>query len=216
MEHFLETWGYVAVFGLSFISSMGLPVGAEVAIIYGGVLASGQISNEPHHLNLVVVIIVATVAEVLGSLFGYLIGYFGGRTLVDRVGKYVLLTHKDLDRAESWFARRGEPVVLFGRFIPLLRSFVSFAAGLGEMAMGKFLIFTVIGCAIWCTILTSVGYALGSSYTHVLKAFSYAGYVAAVLIVMTLALLFWHRFKAIRLQEQRDIQGTIDRRDDRV
>lgn len=215
MEHFLETWGYVAVFGLSFISSMGLPVGAEVAIIYGGVLASGQIPNEPHHLNLVAVIIVATVAEVLGSLFGYLIGYFGGRTLVDKVGKYVLLTHKDLDRAEAWFARRGEPVVLFGRFIPLLRSFVSFAAGLGEMAVGKFLIFTVIGCAIWCTILTSVGYALGSSYTHVLNAFSYAGYVAAVLIVMTVALLFWHRFRAIRLQ-QRNVQGTTDRRGGRV
>ncbi len=216
MEHFLETWGYVAVFGLSFISSMGLPVGAEVAIIYGGVLASGQIPNEPHHLNLVVVIVVATVAEVLGSMLGYLIGYFGGRTLVDKVGKYVLLTHKDLDRAEAWFARRGEPVVLFGRFIPLVRSFVSFAAGLGEMAMGKFLIFTVIGCAIWCTILTSVGYALGSSYTHVLKAFSYAGYLAAALVVMAVALLFWHRFRAIRLQEQRTIEGTTDRRDDRI
>ena len=94
---------------------------------------------------------------MLGSLAGYLIGYFGGRPLVDRVGKYVLLTHKDLDRAEAWFARRGEPLVLFGRFIPLLRSFVSFAAGLGEMAVAKFLVFTVIGCAIWCTALTSSG-----------------------------------------------------------
>ena len=139
MEHFLETWGYLAVFVLSFISSMGLPVGAEVAIIYGGVLASGQIANEPHHLNLVVVIVLATLAELLGSMAGYAIGYFGGRPLVDRVGKYVLLTHQDLDRAENWFARRGEPVVLFGRFIPLLRSFVSFAAGLGEMAFPEVL-----------------------------------------------------------------------------
>ena len=109
---------------------------------------------------------VATLAEVLGSLAGYLIGYFGGRPLVDRVGKYVLLTHKDLDRAEAWFARRGEPFVLFGRFIPLLRSFVSFAAGLGEMAMAKFLVFTVIGCAVWCTALISLGYSLGSSYSR--------------------------------------------------
>ncbi len=131
MEHFLETWGYHAVFALSFISAMGLPVGAEVAIIYGGVLASGQIPNEPHHLSLVVVILVATLAELLGSLTCYLIGYFGGRPLVDRLGKYVLLTHKDLDRAEAWFAKRGDPVVLFGRFIPLLRTFVSLAAGLG-------------------------------------------------------------------------------------
>ncbi|MGH9097940.1 MAG: DedA family protein [Acidimicrobiales bacterium] len=200
MEHFLETWGYLAVFTLSFISSMGLPVGAEVAIIFGGVLASGQIANEPHHLNLILVIVVATLAEVLGSLAGYLIGYYGGRPLVDKLGKYVLLTHRDLDRAEAWFARRGEPVVLFGRFIPLLRSFVSFAAGLGEMAMAKFVTFTVIGCAVWCAILTSVGYGLGSSYHRVLKDFSYAGYVAAVLVVIAVAILFVHRFRVVRLE----------------
>jgi len=203
MEHFLETWGYVAIFALSFISSMGLPVGAELAIIYGGVLASGQIPNEPHHLNLVVVIVVATVAELLGSLAGYLIGYYGGRPLVDRFGKYVLLTHKDLDRAEAWFARHGEPLVLFGRFIPLLRSFVSFAAGLGEMAIGKFVAFTVIGCAIWCTAQASLGYALGSSYQHVLKAFSYAGYVLAVLAVIGVAVLFFHRLRVVREERQR-------------
>jgi len=197
MEHFLATWGYLAIFTLSFISSMGLPVGAEVAIIYGGVLASGQVSGvQP--LNLVVVIVVATLAEVLGSLAGYLIGYFGGRPLVDKVGKYVLLTHRDLDRAEAWFDRRGEPVVLFGRFIPLLRSFVSFAAGLGEMAIAKFIVFTVIGCAIWCTALVTLGYSLGSTYHHVLKAFSYAGYVAAVLVVIAVAVLFFHRFRQLR------------------
>jgi membrane protein DedA with SNARE-associated domain len=200
MEHFLETWGYVAIFVLSFISSMGLPVGAEVAIVYGGVLASGQVANEQHHLNIILVIVVATVAEVLGSLAGYLIGYFGGRPLVDRVGKYVLLTHKDLDRAEAWFDRRGEPFVLFGRFIPLLRSFVSFAAGLGEMAIAKFLAFTVIGCAIWCSVLTIVGYNLAGSYNSVLHAFSYAGYVAALLFVIAIAVLFWHRLRALRAE----------------
>jgi membrane protein DedA with SNARE-associated domain len=198
MEHFLVTWGYLAVFVLSFISSMGLPVGAEVAIIYGGVLASGQLPHEPHHLNLVAVIVVATLAEILGSLAGYLIGYFGGRPLVDRVGKYVLLTHRDLDRAEAWFARRGDPVVFFGRFIPLLRSFVSFAAGLAEMAMGKFLLFTVVATAMWCTALTSLGYSLGASYRHVLKDFTNIGYVLGVLLVIAIVGLFFHRFRVLR------------------
>lgn len=203
MEHFLETWGYVAVFVLSFISSMGLPVGAEVAIIYGGVLASGQVPGEPHHLNVLAVILIATLAEVLGSLAGYLIGYFGGRPVVDRFGKYVLLTHRDLDRAEAWFAKRGDPVVLFGRFIPLLRSFVSFAAGLGEMAIAKFLTFTIIGCAIWCTVLTIVGYSLGSSYKHALQAFSYAGYVAAVLALVVVVVLCWHRLRVLRSERSK-------------
>lgn len=202
MESFLETWGYLAVFVLSFISAMGLPVGAEVAIIYGGVLASGDVAHEPHHLNLALVIVVAILAEVLGSLAGYLIGYFGGRTLVDRAGRYVLLTHRDLDRAEAWFARRGEPVVLFGRFIPLLRSFVSFAAGLGEMAFAKFLLFTVIGCAVWCTALTRLGYSLGGTYHHVLKGFSDAGYIAAALFVLAVVALFLHRFRVLRAERR--------------
>jgi membrane protein DedA with SNARE-associated domain len=198
MENFLAHWGYLAVFVLSFISAMGLPVGAEVALIYGGVLASGQITGVHHPLSLAVVIVVAVVAEVAGSLAGYLIGFYGGRTLVDRVGKYVLLTHRDLDRADAWFAKRGEPFVLFGRFIPLLRSFVSFAAGLGEMALAKFLVFTVIGCAIWCTALVSLGYSLGASYNHVLKAFSDAGYVLAALAVIAVIVLFIHRLRVVR------------------
>ncbi len=202
MEHFLETWGYLAVFVLSFISAMGLPVGAELAVIYGGVLASGQIPNEPHHLNLAVVIVLATVAELVGSVAGYLIGYYGGRALVDRFGRYVLLTHRDLDRAEAWFNRHGEPLVLFGRFIPLLRSFVSFSAGLGEMAVSRFVAFTVIGCAIWCTALASLGFSLGSSYNHVLKAFSDAGYVLAALAVIAVALLFFHRLRVVREERQ--------------
>ncbi|MGA2931227.1 MAG: DedA family protein [Acidimicrobiales bacterium] len=206
MEEFLKSAGYGAIFALSFISAMGLPVGAEVALIYGGVLASGQVPGEGKPLSLAVVIIVATIAELLGSLAGYSIGRYGGRALVDKVGKYVLLTHKDLDRADAWFARRGEPVVLFGRFIPLLRSFVSFAAGLGEMALGRFIVFTVIGCAVWCTALCSIGYSLGSSYNHVLKTFSDAGYVLGVLAVIAVAVIFWHRLREYR--KQRDLGRT--------
>jgi membrane protein DedA with SNARE-associated domain len=203
VEHFLESWGYAAVFVLSFVSCMGLPVGSEVAIIYGGVLASGEVPGEGAPLNLAVVILVAIAGEVLGSSAGYAIGRYGGRTLVDRVGKYVLLTHKDLDRADAWFARRGEPVVLFGRFVPLLRSFVSFAAGLGEMPPLKFLAFTVVGCAVWCTALCSLGYSLGSTYNHVLKAFTYAGYVLAALAVVAVAFVFWHRYRQYRLERDR-------------
>jgi len=206
VEEFLKSAGYGAVFALSFISSMGLPVGAEVALIYGGVLASGQVPGEGQPLSLALVIVVAILAEFLGSLAGYSIGRYGGRALVDRVGKYVLLTHKDLDRADAWFSRRGEPVVLFGRFVPLLRSFVSFAAGLGEMALAKFSLFTIIGCAVWCTALCSLGYSLGSSYNHVLKAFSFAGYILAALAVIAVAVVFWHRLREYR--SQRDTERT--------
>ena len=203
MTNFLYHYSYFAIFILCFISSMGLPVGSELAIIGGGALASGQVhklapATGVFHLSLVAVILLAIAGEVLGSLTGYLIGYFGGRPLVDRFGKYVLLTHKDLDRAEAWFSRHGDPLVLFGRFIPLLRSFVSFAAGLGEMAVAKFVLFTVIGCAIWCTALALLGDSLGSSYEHVQRSFSDVGYLLAVLAVLAVAVLFWHRLRTLR------------------
>lgn len=198
MEHLLESWGYLAVFVLSFISAVGLPVGSEVVVIYGGVLASGQISNEPHHLNLFVVIALATFAELVGSAIGYLIGSSGGRPLMGRLGRYVLLSHKDLDRAERWFDGHGQSAVLFGRFVPLLRSFVSLAAGLGDMAFAKFAVYTVIGCGLWCSALASLGYSLGSSYTHVLKTFSDAGYVAAALFVVAVVIAVAHRLRTVR------------------
>jgi membrane protein DedA with SNARE-associated domain len=198
VEHFLESWGYLAIFLLSLVSSFGIPVGAEVAVIFGGVLASGQVHGEHHPLNVVLVIVAATAAELIGSYAGYALGRLGGRPLVDRLGKYVLLSHRDLDRAEAWFARRGDVAVLIGRFIPLLRSFVSLAAGLGEMALAKFTVFTLAGCAIWCTALALLGDSLGSSYNHVLKDFSDAGYVAGAVFVIAVVAVIGHRIRLVR------------------
>jgi membrane protein DedA with SNARE-associated domain len=200
MEHFLESWGYLAIFTLSLISSTGIPVGAELALIFGGVLSSGRVQHEVHPLNLVLVIGAATAAELIGSYVGYFVGARGGRPLVDRLGKYVLITHRDLDRADAWFARRGEVLVLVGRVVPLLRSFVSLAAGLGEMPLAKFTLFTLIGCAIWCTALAVLGYDLGSSYNHVLKDFSDAGYLAGAILGVAVVGLFVHRFRAVRAE----------------
>jgi membrane protein DedA with SNARE-associated domain len=201
MEHFLATWGYLALFSATFVSSMAIPVGSELAIGYAGALASGQLtgSGQPH-LQLAAVIVVAALGDVVGSSAGYAIGRFGGRPLVERVGRYILLTHADLDRAEAWFDRRGEPFVFFGRFIPLLRSFVSLAAGLGEMAVAKFAIFTVVACTMWCAALASIGYSLGGSWHQVIKDFSYAGYVAAALFVIAVALALVHRVGAVRAE----------------
>jgi membrane protein DedA with SNARE-associated domain len=198
MEHFLVHWGYLALFVVCVVSSLGIPVGSEIVTGYAGALASGKLTSEHDHLSLGVVIGVGVAAELVGSTAGYLVGRFGGRPLVDRLGKYVLLTHRDLDRAEDWFARRGEPFVLFGRCIPLLRSFVSLAAGLGEMAYAKFVAFTIVGSAIFVSALAGIGYSLGASWHHVLKDFDYAGYVAAFLAVLAVVVIFLHRLRAVR------------------
>jgi membrane protein DedA with SNARE-associated domain len=205
VEHLVAgSWGYAALFLATFLSSMGIPVGSELAIGYAGALASGQLTTTADgHLSLGLVILVAVAGEVVGSAAGYAIGYFGGRPLVDRWGKYLLLTHKDLDRAEAWFDGRGEWVVLFGRLIPLVRSFISLAAGLAEMARTKFFVLTVIGCAIWCTTLALIGYNLGATWHHVLKDFSYAGYILLALAVAAIAFLIYHRVSTMRAERGR-------------
>jgi membrane protein DedA with SNARE-associated domain len=201
VEHILATWGYLALFGIAALAALGIPVGSEIAIGYAGVLASGQVVIGRHdHLELALVIIVATLGEVTGSSIGYAIGRFGGRSLIDRIGKYVLLTHKDLDRAEAWFARRGDPLVFFGRFVPFVRSFVSIAAGIGEMAPAKFLGFTLAACAIWCGGLASIGFALGSSWHRIITDFSYVGYLAAGLVVVVGIAFITHRLRRLRLE----------------
>jgi membrane protein DedA with SNARE-associated domain len=201
MEHVLATWGYLALFGLAALAALGIPVGSEVAIGYAGVLASGQVVSGRHdHLSLVVVIVVATIGELTGSLIGYAIGRFGGRPLVDRLGKYLLVTTGDLDRAEDKFARRGEAIVFFGRFVPLVRSFIPIAAGLAEMALPKFTAFTFAACAIWCGGLAGIGYGLGSSWHGVITDFSYFGYLAVALVIVGLVFVFSHRLRRRRVE----------------
>jgi len=200
MEHFLATWGYLALFFITLLSALGIPVGSEVAIAYAGALASGHLTGRHDHLDIILVAIVASAGEVAGSSCGYAIGRFGGRSLVERVGKYLMLTNKDLDRAEAWFDRFGESAVLFGRFIPLVRSFVSVAAGLAEMTLAKFLLFTTIACSIWCVGLSLMGYALGASWNKVLTDFKDAGYLAAGVVVVVVAVFFAHRLRTIRAE----------------
>jgi membrane protein DedA with SNARE-associated domain len=200
MEHVLESWGYLALFGITALAALGIPVGSEFVIGYAGVLASGQyITGHHDHLQLALVIVVAALGEVAGSLLGYAIGRFGGRSLVDRIGKYALLSHKDLDRAERWFARRGEPLVFFGRFVPVVRSFVSIAAGIGEMSVATFVLFTLAACTIWCGALAGIGFALGSSWHHIFTAFSYVGYLAAGVVVVVALTVIVHRIHLLRL-----------------
>jgi membrane protein DedA with SNARE-associated domain len=203
MTRFLLDYGYMAVFFLTVVEAACIPIPSEVTLGLGGALASGALlPGSKVHLNLGLVMLVAVAGELTGSLLAYTVGRTGGRALVDRYGKYVLLTHKDLDRAEAWFDRRGEPIVLFGRVIPLVRCFISLAAGLAEMNLTKFVIFTTIGCAAWVAVLCSIGYALGDSYASVTKGFGYAGYVIAAGIVVVLGLWAVHRFRAIKAHEQ--------------
>jgi membrane protein DedA with SNARE-associated domain len=210
MTHLLLTWGYVALFVATVLAAMGLPTGSELVIAYAGALASGHVAGGAHHLDLVVVIVLATAGELIGSFLGYGIGRVGGRPLVERVGRYVLLTKADLDRAERLFARHGEPVVFFGRFIPLLRSFVGLAAGIAEMTVARFAVFTALAAALWCTAFALLGDALGASWNKVLHNVSDIGYVVAAVLVVAIAVLFFGRLRTVRAERAAPRPNPVD------
>lgn len=202
VEHFITSWGYLAIFVLTMAEACCIPVPSEITLGLGGALASGynpfQGTIEAHPLNLAAVILVGISGEMVGSFVAYVIGRTGGRALVDRVGKFVLLSHRDLDRAEAWFDRRGEPAVLIGRVIPVVRAFISLPAGVAEMDPVRFGVFSIIGIALWVSALASTGYALSHSWHSMVKGFGDAGYVAAAIAVVLIVFGFVHRVRVVR------------------
>jgi membrane protein DedA with SNARE-associated domain len=209
VQHFLETWGYVAVFFLTLLESACVPIPSEVTLGLGGALASGAVIGNSHgSLNLGLVILVGIAGSVVGSLLAYVVGRTGGRALVDRYGKYVLLSHADLDKAELWFARRGEWMVLYGRVLPFIRTFISLPAGMAEMSVAKFTAFTAIGVTLWVSLLSIIGYALGDSWNKMTKVFGLVGYIVAALVVVAMIGVMIRRY---RTASAADRAGPSDR-----
>ena len=189
---FVKSGTYVAVFVLSVLQSCCVPTSSELTLGYAGVLASqGQVS-------LPGVILAGAAGELVGAYIAWVIGRVGGRPFVERYGRYVLVTGRDLDRAEAWFNRHGQWGVLVSRLLPVIRNFVALPAGIAEVPLVRFGILTAIGSVIWDGAMAVIGYELGGSYRSVMKGFSDAGYVLGVLVVVALAFVIWHRWKSYR------------------
>jgi membrane protein DedA with SNARE-associated domain len=185
-------FGYVAIFGLMVAESACIPIPSEVTMLFGGAVANAALVQQysaHHELNFVLVGLVGTLGNLVGSLIAYAVGRAGGRPLIERWGRYVLLRPHELDRAESWFARHGETAVFVSRLLPVVRTFISLPAGVAEMPVGRFTAYTVAGCLPWTFALAGVGYALGSSWRSVDRYFRPISIVVAVLIAA--AIVWW-------------------------
>lgn len=192
MEQFLISAGYLAIIVFGFVEACCIPISSEITFGFAGVLAY------EHHLSLPLVIIIGTLAELAGGFTSYAIGRKGGRPVVDRVGKYLLLTRGDIDRAERLFAGRGSWSVAVGRVLPVIRAFTGLVSGLIEVPVGPFGIFNLIGTAVYVTALSLAGYAAGSAWGTVSRYVSWAGYVLVILVVAVLAAGVLYRLRAIR------------------
>lgn len=184
----ISHYGNTAIFLLMLIESICIPIPSEVIMSFGGFMAAQGT------LNFWWVIVIGTVANVLGGLIAYAIGRYGGRPLILRYGRYVLLSPEHLQRAETWFSRFGELTVFFGRMVPAVRTFVSLPAGFASMSVWRFLVFSALGSLPWNFAMTYAGFQLHAHWDVIdekLKPLTYAG----ALILVAAVVWFWFRRK---------------------
>jgi membrane protein DedA with SNARE-associated domain len=177
MSSFLTHYGYIALILLAFLEACCVPIPSEVTFGFAGVLAFQG------HLSLVLVIVLGTLAELVGSLVSYLIGRTAERPLISKLGRYLLVTEKDIGRAERFLTGRGAWAIPVGRILPFVRSFTSVVAGLTGVPAVRFGILSLIGTAVYATLIASAGYGLGSAWHSVARYLSIAGVVIGVIVV---------------------------------
>jgi membrane protein DedA with SNARE-associated domain len=199
MQSFIQSYGYFALILLSIAGSACIPIPSEVVFVVAGALCTTAVTGHAQ-FTLWAVIVVGTLGSMIGSQIAYEVGRSAGRTIVDRWGKWILLTHKDLDSSERWFAKYGSATVLIGRVLPVVRSFISVPAGIAEMKRDRFVVLTAIGSAIWVALLSALGYAAGKNWHHVSKDFHYAQTPTIIVVVVLIILGFWHRIRSVRRQ----------------
>ncbi len=187
---FVSSSGYVAIFILSVLQSCCVPTSSELTLGFGGVLASQGTLSLPG------VIVAGTAGEVVGAYIAWAVGRAGGRPLVERYGRYVLLSPADLDRAEGWYRRHERWGVLGSRLLPVIRNFVAVPAGVARVPALRFGILTAIGSLLWDGAMALIGYGIGGQWRTVMKGFSDAGYLLGALAALTLGVLVWHRWRS--------------------
>ncbi|MCW2650263.1 MAG: hypothetical protein QOE41_4098 [Mycobacterium sp.] len=192
LQPVLEHYGYLAVGGFLLLEDFGVPVPGETILIAAAIFAGSG------HLNIALVILAGVLGATIGDNIGFLIGHFGGRPLVERFGRYILLTPERLDRAEDFLNRHGGKVVTIARFIEGLRQANGILAGIAGMHWLKFLAFNALGAVLWVTTWACAGYFAGTNITQIYGAFhQYQWYVIAAGVLIA-ALLITRRVRARR------------------
>jgi membrane protein DedA with SNARE-associated domain len=180
MQHFIASFGYVAVFLLMAAESACIPVPSELIMLFAGALAAGAVPGTSPDLTLMIAS--GTLGNVAGSYVAWAVGRYGGQAALRRWGRYVWLKEEDIDRAARWFDRYGGKAVFFGRLLPVVRTFISLPAGFAVMPPVRFGAYTLAGCIPWTAALGVVGYAVGRNWQRVADGFHGPSYAIAAVV----------------------------------
>ncbi len=189
---FVSTAGYGAIFALCVLQSCCVPASSELTLGFAGALAAQG------KLDLAGIIAVGVAGEVVGAFVAWAVGRYAGRAAVDRFGRYVLLSHRDLDRAVAWYDRHQRFGVFGSRLLPVIRNFVALAAGIAEVPLVRFGILTAAGSLLWDGAWAGIGYGVGAHWHAIASAFGDAGYVLGALAVVAIAVAAFHRYRSYK------------------
>ena len=188
--------GYVGVLFAMAIESAMIPLPSELILPYAGFLVSDPSQIEPltgQPWNFWIVVVAATIGNTLGSLVAYGLGAYGGRPFLERYGKYLLIRPHEIELADSFFARHGAATVFIGRLLPVVRTFISFPAGVARMRISTFIIYSTAGAFIWSALLVWAGVLLGENWEQIRHALQPFDLAIAVAVVGAVALFIWWR-----------------------
>jgi membrane protein DedA with SNARE-associated domain len=184
--------GYLGIVLLMGIESACIPLPSEVIMPFSGYLVFQGT------LVLWLVVLAGAIGCVLGSLLAYAVGAWGGRRLVERYGKYVLISRRDLDLADRWFREHGGIIVFVGRLLPVVRTFIAFPAGVARMPVWRFCVYTFLGSLIWCALLAWIGMKLGQHWDTLGGWFHRFDAVILAVLLLAFGLYVWRHVRHLR------------------
>ncbi len=184
ITQFISAIGYAGVFILMSLESAALPIPSEVIMPFAGYLAYQGV------FNIVLISIVGAAGCTAGSILSYYVGLKGGRSMIERYGKYFFIKTDHMNLAEAWFGKYGDKAVLFSRLLPVVRTFISLPAGIGKYDFKKLVAFSFIGSLPWTFALAYIGFYLGPHWENIIGFFNGLD----ILIVAAIALLFSYFF----------------------
>lgn len=187
----MNQFGYLGIFLLIAIENIFPPIPSEVILLFGGFMSTYT------NMHIVGIIIASTLGSLVGAYVLYFIGKIFNKERLKKIvrgkiGKVLRLKEKDIDMADEWFDKKGNKTVFFCRFIPIVRSLISIPAGMSEMPLGKFTLYTVVGSLIWNMVLSIAGQTVGANWESILAIFEQYSHIAAiVLVILGVGAIVW-------------------------
>jgi membrane protein DedA with SNARE-associated domain len=198
MQSFLVSHAIYAIILFGVLEAMCIPISSELTFLLGGAIASGGIPGTNQHPSLLLVIVLGTLAELVGSYISYYVGRVGGKPLVHRWGRYVLVTEADVARAERFLVGRGVWALPVARMLPFVRAFASIVAGLVDIPPVRFGVLSLIGTLVYVVTLSSIGYSLGGEWSKINHGLSVVTYILVAVVVVAVIGFVVYRLREFR------------------